>query len=122
MYKNGEEITLTKEEAIRLHKEMWNYILEEEKKKNRVYPLLPISHICDRYELKDSFMDKNNIEDVHNNCFLCEFAKSSGSFICDRCPGNWPSGHTKYAYCVNRLDETKDHTSADPAYIRDICD
>lgn len=81
---NGQRInTLTREEAILKHRELWNWIANETEREHRcVYkdenPEVRISNlICD--------------------CWLCEYAAQESEFEykCDKCPVNWG----KYETC-----------------------
>ena len=83
---------LSKEEAIRLHKEMWNYV-----KDNVFDPYSPNS----RYMSKVQFIELNHLEPVNQHCFLCEYAMQQyhmsnkpsefedGSLYCKYCPAIW---------------------------------
>ena len=58
---------LTREEAIRLHRELWGWLAENPMKQKTDYP-------------------KFKTECVRNDCYLCEFAGSQ----CAKCPVEWP--------------------------------
>lgn len=58
---------LTREEAIRLHRELWGWLAENPMKQKTDYP-------------------KFKTERVRNDCYLCEFAGSQ----CAKCPVEWP--------------------------------
>ena len=87
---------LSKEEAIRLHKEMWNYVKDNfrphEREKSR--SLLKSDFIFNKLGYTDS-------EPVYQDCFLCEYAKQQyhkfnkpseiedGRLYCKYCPAIW---------------------------------
>lgn len=113
------EIIPTKEEIIKLHKEMWQYIVDEEKKLGRSYPLTTESDIHYRLYLKDEWLELNHYSDVYNNCFLCEYGYDKDT-CCGECPGKWTK--PGFIACEASSDPNLKWTTADPAYIRDICD
>lgn len=89
---------LTKEQAIEWHKKMWNFILEIENKESENLRL----NIKYRRELKEKFLKENGfcINDVKNECFLCQYAyqqlknkrdyeNSKEINYCKYCPINW---------------------------------
>lgn len=77
---------ITREEAIRRHRLMWNWIADEtERRGDPVHKRAAFKHFC---------WDKN---DAQSTCWACTFAEvravSSG---CHRCPLVWTGG-----YCAN---------------------
>lgn len=72
---------LTKQEAIRLHREMWNWIAEQYENG---------SEETVEY-LKDAYCEINNY-DAYCNCFCCEYAmykNEESSIRCASCPLIW---------------------------------
>lgn len=79
---------LTKEQAIKLHKQMWtdmmNSLGDNPTKEERT---LYKEKWC-----KINFPNYN----IHVNCFLCEYIHSSSTLTCDDCPIIWPKYWCKY--------------------------
>lgn len=77
---------LTKEEAVRLHREMWQDMLTE---------LGDTPDRLERVEFKRKWVEKHfPNEHVNSNCILCEYAESvvEDSFTrCRKCPIAWNS-------------------------------
>lgn len=66
---------MTKEEAIRQHRAMWNWIADQtEKREKKVYKI-------------DYFLE-NKIIGVVCSCFACEYAdqQTTDKYLCDACP------------------------------------
>ena len=93
---------LSKEEAIKLHKEMWNYIKDN----------MDVDEPMVRYNLKKMFLSKIGLSEsaVKSRCFLCEYAKQQyklrndyfgicGEF-CKCCPAVWGTeGLAEHSFC-----------------------
>lgn len=77
---------ITKEEAIKRHRDMWNWIADEiEKCKYTV----SITTMKDRYIFEH---DIERYEYVKNNCYCCEYACNEDLTVdCEKCPLVWPS-------------------------------
>ena len=77
---------LTREEAIRLHREMWQDMQAE---------LGDTPHYVERVNFKKKWVEDHfPNERVNSNCFLCEYAQSvvADSFTrCRSCPIVWNS-------------------------------
>ena len=68
---------MTREEAIRKHRELWHWIADETRRRKD----------CD--VLKDENPDVAK-EEPMNSCWLCEYVRSIGN-RCEDCPINWGS-------------------------------
>ena len=105
---------LSKEEAIRLHKEMWNYVKDNfrphEKEKSR--SLLKSDFIFNKLGYN---------EPVKNECFLCEYAMQQfrkfnkdteleyRGLYCKYCPAIWGTENiTNKFFCERGYDNTID--------------
>lgn len=96
---------LTREEAIRLHRELWGWLAENPMKQKTDYP-------------------KFKTERVRNDCYLCEFAGSQ----CAKCPVEWPKIHYSASPCLcvasyyDKWDHAKlpEERSRLAALIRDL--
>ena len=94
---------LSREEAIRKHREMWNWIADRIMERKR-------SVIID--ELKQEYIRQHN-ECALNNCYMCEYCigmleESEGlSDRCKYCPLDWESdGDEDGLYqCLDNHDE-----------------
>lgn len=78
MTKDGKEVILSKEEVVRLHREIWKDMAVEEK----------LTGPIDRAEFKAKWCDEHRYENVTQDCFLCEYIFQIG-VSCDNCPINW---------------------------------
>ena len=77
---------LTKSEAVRLHREMWNWIANKLEGKNGSYYLNELKEIY-IYSVLELDIEE---EYILNDCFCCEYAKmDNGDFDCSRCPLIW---------------------------------
>lgn len=70
---------MTKQEAIKNHRAMWNWIADEIKEAKCV---------LDVYEMKRQYLLSNGFLRVQNYCFLCQYSSGYG---CQKCPMEWPS-------------------------------
>lgn len=77
---------MTKKEAIKNHRDMWNWIADQIEKDKE------LKHIED---LKQDYCNDYTSGDycIQFNCFCCEYAKISNdyNFNCNSCPVEWPS-------------------------------
>ena len=99
-------LNLTREEAVKLHRQMWTEMREE---------LGDDATADDREDFKhkwcrEHFPDKN----INNQCFLCEYVSHycCTKRMCRRCPIDW-SGLSRDAYkdytcCADYKGEIKD--------------
>ena len=62
---------LTRKQAIRLHRELWDWLYENPEKGKDDWP---------RWEFNEG-----KIKEVENDCFLCELAMRDGVVICEKC-------------------------------------
>lgn len=90
---------ITKDEAIKRHREMWTWIAEQLE--------------SDRLEknisfLKEEYCKKNNMLSLTNHCFCCEYSMQlTFANHCKHCPLIWGTEKdTKGYYCENGLDPT----------------
>ena len=90
---------LTKEEAIRLHRQMWTDMLKE---------LGDNPSLTKRVLFKLHWCQLNGYDNIENSCFLCEYTSQEG-LDCDECPIDWTS-----LYSPSIL--LKDN-NCDPGYI-----
>lgn len=76
---------LSREEAIRKHREMWNWIAERIKERKR---------LVDVVELKREYVEQHN-ESVSYNCYLCDYCIDMQGGVkfkrCKYCPLDWES-------------------------------
>lgn len=90
---------LSKEEAVRRHRELWNKIAE-------------MQEISSKPIIKDEALDALGYElDLpRNDCWCCEYRWQVGCYECDFCPIEWPQlivprpsrwGHTVHTKCLN---------------------
>lgn len=85
MLKDGKPVGLTKEEAIRLHREMWNDMAKAEKK---LIEQCGSNLGFDRSSFKEIWVTTHGFADVYANCFLCEYDCQYDN-DCTECPINW---------------------------------
>ena len=82
---------ITKEEAIKRHRDMWNWIADEIEKRK---------HTVSITTMKDRYIFEHDIERyayVKNNCYCCEYASNEDLTVdCDRCPLVWTSEEYTY--------------------------
>ena len=75
------ESILTKEEAIKRHRMMWNWIAHETlRREKRVSKPEAIKHF--------GWSTKN----MRSVCWCCTYAHSDDDFSCEKCPIQWPEG------------------------------
>ena len=93
---------LTKEEAIRRHRMMWNWIAEESiRQKGTVY--------------KEDAFEHFGWEPCENNCWCCEYNELNDGINCSKCPVVWPcvycvspkSPFRRYSYSSNYIEDAK---------------
>lgn len=78
-------MTLTKEEAIRRHRMMWERIADETLKAKRC---------IGKEEVFDHF--GWNIDEVDCACWCCEYT----GITCTKCPIKWPGVEGEYSSCT----------------------
>lgn len=93
---------LSKEEAIRKHREMWNWIADRIKERKR---------LVDVDELKQEYIDQHN-ESIFYDCYLCQYCidkvKGNGWYgKCKYCPLDWESYGNEYGLyqCLDNHEE-----------------
>lgn len=82
---------LTREEAIRYHREMWNWIADQIEKEGHVQLIS---------RLKDSFIYKNFPGVfIRHDCFCCHYAQyqsvNKDNDMCENCPLDWGNPYKK---------------------------
>lgn len=85
MLKDGKQCELTREEALRLHREMWADMQTE--LGDEPNPDARAAH-------KWNWLKRHGYKDVEAHCFLCEYAlqawyRSDAHSSCDCCPIDW---------------------------------
>lgn len=78
-------MTLTREEAIRIHRDMWRYLKECRAEKSAI----------ERGELKHKYCKEHGYL-FKSNCALCEYADSYGG--CHACPAIWGGEDEKQGF------------------------
>lgn len=93
---------LSKEEAIRKHREMWNWIADRVKERKQ---------LVDVDGLKQDYIEQHN-ESAEYNCYLCQYCldKVEDNEWCERCkycPLDWESYGNEYGLyqCLDNHDE-----------------
>ena len=69
---------MDKEEAIKEHRKLWNWLYQHPSKRKEDYP---------KWE-----RNGGNIPRMFNDCFLCEYARNLSLFCPEACPLEWPDG------------------------------
>lgn len=96
-------MNITREEAIRKHREMWSWIAEQYENGSDVR----VNH------LKVKFIREHYPNDYpDSSCYCCEHAgRALNSVICgskynncERCPLEWPSTYCEFM-CLHKTDE-----------------
>lgn len=81
---------LTREEAIRIHRDMWRYLKEHGAGKGA----------GERHLLKHLYCEEHGYSFI-SSCALCEYALHRG--CCDACPAIWGSeGEWKQVFCEGK--------------------
>lgn len=95
-------IILTKDEAIKLHRDMWAWIADRIEAGFCKPDVTKAKYFTD--VLGFSIDDIVN-EEIDLNCFLCHYAYSQvkpvNKVACDYCPLDW-GGKTKLAKCIDK--------------------
>lgn len=102
---NGIDKVMTREEALRLHREMWTDMQKE---------LGDCPTGSDRRIYKQKWLEKHGYTDVWADCFLCEYAfnkcKDKGNY-CELCPINWlPLSANELDCCISVYRKCKFQT------------
>lgn len=87
------KMKLTREEALKLHRQMWSDMKEE---------LGDTPDFLSRISYKQYWCITHGFCDVKSYCFLCEYARNF-ELGCTHCPIEWPNGYcswgdTSYGY------------------------
>lgn len=93
-------MTLTKEDAIRLHRQMWSDMLKK---------LGDTPEYHNRVWFKADWCKLNGYVGIENDCFLCEYTSQEG-LDCDECPIDWTLLYSPSGPC-------KDNNNCDPGYM-----
>ena len=107
---------LSREEAIRLHREMWNWIADENEKGNDVDKWL--------FLIKEGFIESKDLEVILESdeykidcyCFCCEYAKQKADengeeydYRCKYCPLEWGNANKDLLFmCCDHKRENDD--------------
>lgn len=86
---------LTREEAIRIHRDMWRYLKEHETGKG----------VMERDFLKEQYCREHGYS-FFSNCALCGYANQYGG--CCACPAIWGSEDEKQAFFCERKEGKED--------------
>lgn len=80
---------LTKEEAIRRHRLMWNYIADES------------ARIRTRIGKEDALIHFGWDQNIRSKCWCCEYASRNYNTLCDHCPLDFAKGNANgVKYCA----------------------
>lgn len=98
-------MNISREEAIRKHREMWNWIAEQyENTLNE--DDRPVTHLK-----KDFIKEHYPNDDPDSKCYCCEYAEKTlkpelekSEYICKRCPLEWPSTCHELM-CMHKTDD-----------------
>lgn len=89
-------LNLTREEAIRKHRNMWRWIAKRVLKDKDVHMITSYKH---------EYMQKYFKNQCVHNCFLCEYANEN----CTKCPIDWKSKMQDVegarCYCLDNKEE-----------------
>ena len=106
------DLNLSRSEAVRLHREMWNWIADELEK-------MALDGICtyeDVFDMKQRFCKENGYKNILHYCFCCDYDYNKVRnysntnlpiYECQFCPLKWgtedklPTGY----YCQDALKE-----------------
>ena len=77
---NGIDKVITREEALRLHREMWTDMQKE---------LGDNPTPTQRIEFKHKWLNARGYSEVECSCFLCEYARHDCAENCNKCPIDW---------------------------------
>ena len=100
---------LTKDEAVRLHREMWGWLTENPDKEKEDWP---------RWKWK--WRNGGEVEGVFALCFACEYSKG-----CDKCLFVWPGADCQHGtggglYNKWLFEKNAERRAALAAQIRDL--
>ena len=84
---------LTREEALKLHRQMWTDMQNE---------LGDCPDFEDREAYKAYWCRKHGFANTKNYCFLCEYSHDKSPWFCHHCPVKWP---TQYGTCISAFLE-----------------
>ena len=73
---------LTREDAIRLHRWMWNDM-------RKALGDCPDEEARELY--KEKWCSQHGFNNVKHNCFLCEYSYRKSHHFCKHCPVKWPT-------------------------------
>ena len=85
-------MTLTREEAIRIHRDMWRYLKEHGAGKGAE----------ERGILKHQYCEEHGYSFI-SSCALCEYAIRRG--CCDACPAIWGSEDEQRSFFCEEVEE-----------------
>ena len=91
---------LTKEEALKLHREMWGDMQKEHGNNPSAF---------NRFNYKARWIRKHGYGNIMNKCFLCEYALEESGYdghkMCNYCPIDWSEltqdeTSKRYGFCT----------------------
>lgn len=97
MLKDGKEVELMREEALRLHRKMWTDMQKE---------LGDCPTTVDRLVFKREWVKKHGYANVLYNCFLCEYVRNR-SHSCSSCPIDWSPLSASGSSCTSSYRQAK---------------
>lgn len=90
-------LTMTRAQAIKEHRKMWNWIADTAEKEHR-------------FVTKEEYIYQSHLKynKLVSNCFCCEYNDSFSDIGCNHCPLIWYEGQKermkkglRYTYCLN---------------------
>lgn len=103
-------MTLTKEEAIRRHRMMWEWIANETLKKHKCVNKI------DAFKHFGWFT-----EYVESWCWCCEYTNEiDGPSSCDHCPIEWPSKSNYTMCCIHSSEYEPEHNGLYSIWCRAV--
>lgn len=86
-------MTLSKKEAVKKHRELWNKVAELINTKG-LKPYMNRYHIVSAEKIKEDALRELGYRDYefpYNSCWCCEYDKQFGNYCCS-CPIQWRYG------------------------------
>lgn len=99
---------LTREDAIRLHRWMWNDM-------RKALGDCPDEEARELY--KEKWCSQHGFNDVKHNCFLCEYSYRKSPHFCKHCPVKWP---TCNGTCIDNVSDDESPLRGDYYQIAPI--
>ena len=99
---------LTREDAIRLHRWMWNDM-------RKALGDCPDDEAREAY--KEKWCSQHGFNNVKHNCFLCEYSYRKSPHFCEHCPVKWP---TCNGICIDNVSDDESPLRGDYYQIAPI--